>query len=158
MFDSPEALWNVLGFIYGMRAKVRDVKIELDLDLGYLLPECDKVERKMGGHLMGRVMDVEKVLAAMLHPEGSGAYSVHVEDPFLAENTGTYEVRYENGKAVCVRKLDAPGNMTVPVNTFCQLALGVVSLAQAEYQPGTVIHRNRETLERVFVQKALCSE
>lgn len=73
-------------------------------------------------------------------------------------NTGTYEVRYEDGKTVCVSKSDAPGDMTVPVNTFCQLALGVVSLAQAEYRPGTVIHGNRETLEGVFVQKALYSE
>lgn len=158
VYDSPEAFRNVLGFIYGMRAKVNNVRLELldTIDLSTLLPECDKVQRKLGGHLMGRVLDPEKVLALMKHPEDSGSYTVHIEDSFLTENTGTYAVSYKNGRAVSVEKTNAAADFEISNQTFCQLALGIISPAEAEYRDGTKINSNGKVLEQVFVKKIVC--
>ena len=90
-FDGPEGLRSIFGFIYGIRSKITDVRLTLprEMDLGLIMPECDDVERRIGGHRMGRVLDVTKMLSLMRHPAGEGVYRIRVEDAFLPENTGT---------------------------------------------------------------------
>ena len=158
VYDSPETFRNVLGFIYGMRAKVNSVSMELwdSIDLSTLIPECDKAERKLGGHQMGRVLDAEKVLRLMSYPADSGSCSIHIEDDFLPENTGTYAVKYENGKAILVEKTDAAADLEVTEQTFCQLVLGIITPGEAVYREGTKINSNQEILERFFVRKTVC--
>ena len=159
-FTDPEALRNVFGFIYGMRAKITEVKLDLptEIDLSLMMPECDKVERKMGGHTMARVLNVEAVLGQMKHPAGQGTYRIHIDDKFLPENTGTYEVCYEDGRAVRVNRTDEAADMTVTVETFCQLAIGLVDLQAALYRTGTRILGNEEVLRQVFVRKRILTD
>jgi len=157
VFDSPEALKSVFGFFYGMRAKVTAVSVELprDVDLSLMLPECDSVERKLDGHVTARVLNPDKVLLALKQPEGEGRYSIHVEDAFLPENTGTYTVCYKGGKAVAVSREAANADLELTVETFCQLAVGLTDLNGALYREGTRVNSNRELLDRVFVKKPL---
>ncbi len=156
-FDSPEALRNLFGFIYGMRAKITDVKFTFprELDLALLLPECDDVERKLGGHLMGRVLNIEKVLMMLRHPAGQGTYRIHIDDKFLAENTGTYEVSFVDGHAESVRKVQAEADLVVTVETFLQLAIGLADLDAALFREGSRLNSNGELLRSVFVKKQI---
>ncbi|WP_350455104.1 GNAT family N-acetyltransferase [Slackia heliotrinireducens] len=156
-FATPDALHSVFGFIYGMRAKATGVSMELpvDLDLSVFLPECGNVERSLDGHVMARVLDVERVLRAMRHPEGAGAYRIRVEDAVLEENTGTYAVRFADGKATDVFKTDEAADLEVTVETFCQLAVGRVDLNAAPYRPNTKLNSNADLLKRVFVRKPM---
>lgn len=156
-FEEPRALRSLFGFIYGLRAKITEVSLSLptEVDLALFLPEGDKVERKLEGHIMLRVLDAAGVLGALRHPDGAGEYSVRIEDGFLPENTGTYVVRYEDGKAVSVTKGGGDADMTVTEETFCQLAAGLIDLAAAEYRGGTAVRANRAVLEKVFSRKPL---
>ncbi len=155
VYDSPQAFRNVLGFIYGMRAKLTDVCLSpMDgIDLGLLVPECDKVERKFEGHRMARVLDAEKVLLIKEYPQGRGRLSVHIEDAFMPENTGTYHIEYREGKALSVVKTEDQADLEVTEATFCQLVTGFCDVSEAAYRDSTKINGNRTILEQVFCKK-----
>ncbi|MEE1273167.1 MAG: GNAT family N-acetyltransferase [Olegusella sp.] len=151
-YETPEALRNVLGFMYRFRAKVNEVVFEEfdGIDLALLAPEHDRVKRTVGGHWMLRVLDVAGVLAAARYPAGEGVFTIHVEDGFLTENDGTYAVTFADGAAQTVERTDADPDLTVPVTTFAQLAAGAISLREALYRPDTQLAGNAELLQRVY--------
>ena len=152
VYDSPEAFRSVLAFIYGMRAKLVNVVITIPekLDLSFLIPECSHAEQTLGGHLMGRVLDVEKALQLMYQPEGTGEYHIRVVDEFLSENTGTYLVTYRDGKTEKVERTEQEADLEVGIGTFSQLAVGLYRLQTALYREGTILTANDEILYRVF--------
>ena len=98
----------------------------------------------------------EEELRLMSYPADSGSCSIHIEDDFLPENTGTYAVKYENGKAILVERMDAAADLEVTEQTFCQLVLGIITPGEAVYREGTKINSNQEILERFFVRKTVC--
>ncbi len=157
VFDGPEALRSVFGFFHAMRAKITHVEMETptDLDLSLLLPECGKVERRLEGYMMARALNAREVLSALRYGDVSGSFSVHVEDGFLPENTGSYAVDVESGKAVSVTQFDGSADLDLIAETFCQLAIGRIDLPAALYRGGTVLHGNEDLLRRVFVKKPL---
>ncbi len=156
-YRSPEVFHSILGFIYGMRAKLTDVTFTLprELDLSLLLPECNKVERKISGHRMGRVLNVERVLSLLRYPKEKGSFHICIEDAFLPENTGTYAVAYADGCAVDVAQTDGEADLSVTVETFLQMAIGLVNLDGALFRRGSRLYGNEETLRKVFVRKML---
>lgn len=158
IYDSPEAFRNVLGFIYGMRAKLTDICFTLmtPIDLALLLPECNKIERKLKGDTMARVLDVEGILLIRQYPQEPGHFSIRIEDMFLPENTGTYQVAYQNRQAVSVRKTNGTADIEVTETTFCQLAIGFINLSEALYKEGTKINGNQVTLECIFIKRLVC--
>ena len=120
-----------------------------------LLPEGDDVERRISGHLMGRVLNVEKVLMLMRHPKGEGHYCIQVNDQFLPENTGIYEIIYRDGQAISVAKTEKEPDLTVTIESFLQLAIGLADLDAGLFREGTFLHANKETLKQVFIRKSL---
>ena len=159
IYDSPEAFKNVMGFVYGMRAKLINVIINVPdhIDLSVLIPECDHMEQTLGGHLMGRVLDPEKVLTLMKQPEGKGSYTLCLKDDFLEENSGIFTVNYQDGKTVDVSKggTEKEADLVLDIRTFSQLCAGLLSLDQAVYREGTVLCKNQETLTQVFQKKLI---
>ena len=172
VYDGPEAFLGILGFLYCMRAKVTHVVFELldDIDLAALVPECDKVERKLGGHYMARILDVGRALELMGHPVGSGSYTLRVDDAFMPCNSGNYHVTYEGGKAQ-VEKVgggientgttggspDAAGvDLEVPQGVLCQLVLGRIGMGDALLRPGVLLNGNEDVLTKVFTRRTVC--
>ena len=157
IFDSPEAFSSALGFIYGMRAKLEKVILEIpeNVHMAFLLPECDHVEEKLAGHLMGRVLEVKHVLQLLRQPNGRGCYRIRVEDPFLPENTGTWEVSFSDGKSVDVTRTEVPADLIVNITTFTQLALGLYPFRQALYRPGTVLYGQEAIFSALFTKKVI---
>ncbi len=155
IYDSPEAFCSVLGFIYGMRAKIVNVTMELPdhIDLSVMIPECSHAEQTLSGHLMGRVLDVEKVLRLMRQPQGSGSYSVCVLDELLPKNNGTFTVAYQDGKTAAVTRTDGDADIVTRIETFSQMAVGLYGLETACYRPETVINGNKEILKQAFCKK-----
>ena len=159
VYDGPATLRNILGFMYGMRAKLTDVVVEHgnDLDLALLVPEPDEVQAKLTGHFMARTLDVARVLEAMRYPNEPGFFSVWVDDDFLPENTGRYNVMFDHGcchEVVHATDVDpSAADLVVDVRTFTQLAVGLVDLRAAELRANTAVNANRQTLERVFVRR-----
>ena len=92
-----------------------------------------------------------KALAGKPCPEGA-AYTIAVEDQLLPENSGTFQVRRQNGETT-VERTAAPADLTLDVRTLTQLLLGTLSLEEALYKPDVVLAANRETLEKVFPKR-----
>lgn len=155
VYDSPEALRNVLGFFYTMRAKIKNVTLTLPggPDLSLLAPESNKVTRKLESRSMVRALDPVQILQKMRQPEGEGSYTLRIEDGFLSENTATYRVCWRDSAAVTVELTDAPADAEMTTETFAQAAIGLIDLRDAAYRAGTKVHTNRAALERVFVRK-----
>ena len=151
-FDSPQALRSIFAFIYGMRAKIRQVQMSLpaDVDLSLMLPEPDLMERELDSHYTARALNIEKILAAMSQPGERGSYSLHITDSFLPDNTGTYRVTFAQGKTESVQKGEGPADLALTVETFCQLAVGLIGLEAALYREGTLLKSKRELLKKVF--------
>lgn len=82
-----------------------------------------------------------------------------VTDAFMTENTGSYQVSYQDGKAVSVEKSDdttKTADLEVDETTLVQLLVGRADLEEAEYRTGTKVNANRKTLEKAFVHKTIC--
>ena len=152
VYNRPESFRSVLGFIYGMRAKVVDVSVELmdRLDLSTILPECGKVKRELDGHLMVRILDAERALREMRYPAGNGRFTIKVEDAFLPDNSGVYSVEYSDGKAIKVIPGGGEADLDVTVETLTQLMVGLITVTGAEFREGTTLRSNRDTFESVF--------
>ena len=158
VYTSPEAFRNVLGFIYGMRAKITEVNLELldDLDLAILVPEADHVERRLDGHAMARVLDPEAVLACLPFPE-PGRFAVRLADDFLPENSGVYAVTGAPGQISCVVKREGEADLEVNAQTFCQLVTGLITPAEAAFRPGTRLLSNETFLAKLFVRRPVAN-
>lgn len=154
-YDDLRSLRSMLGFVWGLRAKVVAVEIETaeDVDLGLLVGEYDHVKRRLGGHVMARALDVERVLRARRYPQGQTSFSLYVEDAFMPENTGTYAVSVSADGAVEVRRAEAHPDIEMDIQTFTQLAIGMTDLAQELRLEHVTLHANREALERAFVRR-----
>ncbi len=157
VFDSPDALRNVFGFFYGMRAKIRDISFEMprNIDMSIILPECDSIKRSLDGHVTMRALNIKKILYVLRQPEGKGEYSIHITDKFIDENTGTYKVRYENCKTIDVQKNKDDADLDITVETFCQLAAGLIDIDQSIYREGTKLNKNKGLLQKVFYKKPI---
>lgn len=155
VYDSPEAFRGILGFLYRMRAKVSHVRFDLmdDLDLATILPECEDVERTLGGHVMARLLDVGRALELMPHPQAAGSYVVGVKDDFMSENTGAYRVTFTPVGGAQVALTNDPVDMEVTEQTLCQLVVGRISLDDALYREGTTVRANGSVLRQVFVRR-----
>ena len=162
VYDSPQTFRSILGFIYGMRAKLINVILRIpdEIDMAILIPECDHAQQTIEGHLMGRVLNVEKVLSALSQPEGSGYYTIQITDSFLPENTGIYHVEYMDGKTISVTKKEEGSDfdLSVGIETFSQLSAGVYGLRTAAFRSGTVICGKERILEQVFRKKIIFAE
>lgn len=158
VYDSPDALHHIFGFIYKMRAKCEHLSIHLPdgIDLALLVPNSDKVVRTLSSHSMLRILDVKKALRLMRHPEDQGSYVLQVRDDFLEENSGCYKVNYAYGKVERVEVLaHAEADLTVTEQTLTQMVIGLINLDTATYRLGTKLHSNHETLAKVFVKKCI---
>jgi len=154
-FADKQAFYDLMSFLHRFSSEGQDVEMFVpgNLPLSALLQEPYDITTGSFSRPMARAVRVEKVLEALRHPKDNGTYSVYIEDPFLPANEGCYRVRYAKDGAVSVTRCEGDADLRVSVQTFTQLALGVLSLEQAAYKSDVQINGNEETLRQVFVQK-----
>lgn len=160
VYDSPQSLLGALGFLYGMRAKVSHVNLDIpdDIDLGTILPECGKIERTKGGHVMARLLDVRRALSLMPHPLEEGQYALRVTDKFMPQNSGVYQVNFtsEDTQVIKTDGQAASCDLELTEETLVMLVIGVIGLDEALYRPNTCLHGNELLLRKVFRTRAVC--
>ncbi len=154
IYDTPETFRNMLGFIGGMSAKIRNVEFEMleDLDLTDLLPEGDQIERTLDSHILMRALNVKDLLSRIC-TDTVGSFTIEVQDEFLG-NTEKYEVILDGDKTD-VNEANTEADITVSIQTFTQLITGKIGAIDAAYKVGTIVRREREILKKVFVKKAI---
>ena len=154
-WDSKEAFYGILGFLYRLSAQYAYVEAVFPscIDMRTLIPEVYHVEQKIDFHGMFRVVDVEKALRLMRHPQGKGSYTIGIKDDFIPDNTGVYAVAYENGSAVSVQRALVDADLSCNVTTLAQLTLGYAPLSTLRMRPDVTITGHEEVLNAVFIKK-----
>lgn len=124
-FVGEEGLKGLLKHIRSYRGHFQKVKLTLpkEVHLEQVLPEvsggCRRTLEFAG---MGRVIHVEKALKAASY-RGTGKLSFKLNDPWIPENNGVFEVSFEDGKCTQIR----PGTSwekEFDIGNFSRLLLG----------------------------------
>ena len=157
-FADIEGFYDLMRFLYRYTAFAQTIEILIPEDFPFcsLLVSAADVQYRFETKIMARALHVENIMKAMRHPREDGAYTLFVTDPLLAENEGCYRVAYTKNGSVSVSRCNAANRTTdlqLSVESFAQLALGYLRLADAEYKPDVTVQSNREVLEKVFVHK-----
>lgn len=154
VWNSPAALCAALGFLYRMRAKVSHINFELpDLDLSTLMPESDRVEQRVDSHVMARMLDVPTLLRLMPQPYDQGSYVLDIEDVFLPEVAGRWQIAYEAGRTTSVERTDAEPDFIADETSACQLILGRAGLQDALYRFDVQVLGNADVLAHAFTRR-----
>lgn len=157
-FLTPEDLCQMLGFLYRLRAQYAAVDIILpeEVPLMAMLPDGIEVKHSCPPQGQLRVVNVQETLKAMRYPQEKGSAVIAVEDSFLSENTGTYCVSFEGGKALRVEKVQQmQPDIQLSIQRFSQMVTGFLSFSQAVYVSGVQIFKNHDVLEKIFVHKSI---
>ena len=151
-WTSPEGFRSVLGFLARFTADYGTMEIptptEMDLRL-YVRNPYDVEMHPQCDHMV-RVIHAEKLLSLIAKPRGA-SFTIEVSgDEQLPENNGIWHA--------AGRKVTPYGgrpDLSVSVRALGQLAVGAVSLAEAEYRDDVTVHANRELLAKVFRRKPI---
>jgi len=154
-FVNNNGFYDLMRFLYRYTAFAQTIEILIPEDFPFcsLLASAADVQYSFEAKTMVRALHVENILKAMRHPREDGVYTLSVTDHLLTENEGCYQVAYTKNGNVSVSRCDAAADLQLSVETFAQLALGYLSLADAEYKPDVTVQSNREVLQTVFVRK-----
>jgi len=157
VFVDQEALYGTLSLLSSMASLADDTmrwQAPMFIPFTDILPENWDITLKMIPRDMTRVVHVQRVLERMRYPQGRGSYRVKVLDQQLPDNTGVYEVEYEEDRRMVSRTKKAP-DITVSIQAFSQLATGFRTLDDAllTRRNDLQVHNNLKTLREVFTKR-----
>lgn len=153
-YTSPKALKKIFSFLRMFEGEYE--RIEL-YDCGL----CREAEMMLKHHfhtgykilpdIMGRALNVKKLLEAHVYPREPGGFTVRVNDTLPTAN-GTYCVEY--GGACEVKTVDGEPDITLTAGAFTQIALGYRALDEksAAYLDGVTVHKDCRDFFRAFPQ------
>ena len=146
----------VLGFLARFSADYGTIRLFLprDVELMSLIrsPLAYDIQKTTEQNYMVRVVNAVKALEAIRKPEGC-SFVIRVSDELIPENSGVWQV---TGDGVCPSDLEP--DLSVSEKALGQLVTGAVSLSEALYRDDTVVMKNQETLEQIFVRKPILVE
>ena len=155
-WDGPRGLQAILGFLARFSADYGTIRLFLPRDIELLSlirsPLAYDIQKTTEQSYMIRVINAAKALETMKKPAGT-CFVIRVLDELIPENNGTWKVTSDG-----VSRTEEEPDLTVSEKALGQLVSGAVSLSEALYRDDTVVTKNRETLDRVFVRKPILVE
>lgn len=124
-YADAEGLKGLLQHIRSYRSHYKKVRFTLPVDVALerLLPEvegCCRRELRFLG--MGRVIHVENALRKARY-QGSGQVCFRLNDPYLPENNGVFQVAFQDGACVDLQREGNP-EVELDMAQFSRLLLG----------------------------------
>ncbi len=153
-YTSPDALRALLGFVTlfaGEYERVRLENIAMSPEVRLLIPQQTGMEVCVVPDIMGRVLDVKRVLELHEYPVEPGRFRIRLDDG-LGVAAGVWSVEFENGRGEAKKLPDAAeydAELTMPA--FTRLAYGCSDGTEegGRYIPGVRI-KERSDLFRAF--------
>lgn len=152
----PEGLMAIFGLLRSMGAQYFHLLWSLPdwMEVLSMFPEPYRLKATLATGGMTRVVNVKQVLEGLRHPEGSGSYTLSVEDPFLPENHGLWQVRWQEGQATAEKADTGAPDLSLDIQGLTQLAVGTVDLDGLLLgHPGNRLHASGDALRRVFTKR-----
>ena len=155
-WDGEKGFRAILGFLARFSADYGEIRLFLPRETELLnlirSPLVYDIRKTSEQSYMIRVVNAVKALEAMRKPEGC-SFVIRVSDELIPENNGTWKVSREG-----VVPTEEEPDLSVTEKALGQLIAGVVSLPEALYREDTVVYKNRDMLERVFIRKPILVE
>ena len=155
-WDGPDGLRAILGFLARFSADYGSIRLFLPRDIELLSlirsPLAYDIQKTTEQSYMIRVVNAATALETIKKPAGT-SFVVRITDELIPENNGTWKVTSD-----AVSPTEEEPDLTVTEKALGQLVSGAVSLSEALYREDTVVTKNRETLDRVFVRKPILVE
>lgn len=156
-WDGREGFYAILGFLARFTADYGTIRMFLPSSLELLSviqgPQVYDIHQTARQGYMIRPVNVKKLMEVMKKPEGC-RFVIRVKgDRQIEENNGCWEV-----SGARVIPTDKAPDLTVSIQALGQMAVGSVSLDEAEYRQDVTITGNADTLRKVFIRKPILVE
>ena len=155
-WDGVKGFQAILGFLARFSADYGTIRLFLPRDIELLSlirsPLAYEIQKTTRQDYMVRVVNAVRALEAIRKPEGC-SFVIRVSDELIPENSGVWQVSCDG-----VQPSDREPDLSVSEKALGQLVTGAVSLSEALYREDTVVMKNRELLDRVFIRKPILVE
>jgi predicted acetyltransferase len=157
-----EGMYGALSLLSGMSSQYSNFtwKAPTFINATDIVDELWELNISYSPSYQTRIVNVPKALELMRRPEGSGRYTVEVDDDFMPVNNGTYLVEYSPSGSK-VSKTDDDADLSCDMPVLSQLVMGYRTLDDAlvTRKEGLDVNDNIETLRKVFTARPQhCSE
>ncbi len=168
LFTDVCGLLGILALMRGFASDHTSVRFTLPeeceiepLILELSLNACTRTRGNMG---MMRVIHVQKALELARY-RGSGELTLRILDEQIQENNGVFSVRFEQNRAVCVKRLPAEekAQLSMTIQDFSRFIIGAFETETMSFC-GQLVWEGKgapdtasfEKLGRVFYKKPCC--
>ncbi len=156
-FLTPEALYGLLGFLRNYDGIVKRLVVQKQYQGSPFACIADRitgVSYENDGCAAGRIYDMTKILKSNAYPENHGHFRLLSVDEF-EQNSGVFDVEYQNGKAVVTRKADGDYDISLTPAAAARLMLaGEGHTAETSaYVNGTEIRGNADDFFAAFAHR-----
>lgn len=154
-WTSPEGFNAILGFLGRFEADYGTIQLPLPagIDL-YRIIRTDvaySIKKTPRQDFMARVINVQKLLETINKPENTDFY-IQVTDEIIPENNGLWHVTSDYVERTMVRIMPT---LCVNQRILAQLAIGALTMEEAELDSEVVINGDKDMLRHVFIQKPI---
>ncbi len=146
IWSNERALKGILGFLSSQRDQIKAVEYHDHFDLPFeqILKDPLMVDGKhnmtlgtetawIGSGLMGRIIQLRKVLAQGKFGDGSGRITLNIQDELNPENSVPISVEFDSGRVEFINKKTTDLSLTTDIATFSSIYWGVLSYRDAVY-------------------------
>lgn len=152
-FEGRRGFEAILGFLARFELDYDTIELWLPTETELLTlirsPRSSEIAKRTRDNLMVRTVNAARVLELLQKP-ADARFTIRIRDPFIPENDGIF-----TAEGSAVSRTENEPDLDVSVGAFSQMAVGAVSLREAELRPDVTVHGNRETLARIFVRKPI---
>lgn len=157
-FADVKSLCAMLEFLSTFSSQYEFATIPLPphVSLTGLIPELQygQVTRTMEFTGMARIVNVKKAFK-LAKCKGSGKITVAVDDDTIENNTGIYQIKFNDGVVTDVTVTDEEPDIETDIQNLSRLLTGAMDLADSALFPKVKIIKNIDELSKVFYKKPL---
>lgn len=146
MFTGRKPLEEIIGFLRSFEGNFDRIVFEslpFDSPVTFLANDLKKTTRTVHDAAMARILDLESVLKKAVPREGSGRFTVRLEDG-TEKNHGTFSVAFSDGKAEVRRTEDEPEIILSAPAAARLLLYGITDPAELSYMDGVTIRSSNK--------------
>lgn len=155
VFNSPAALYAILGFLRMYEGELDTIKLHdcaMSPEIDMVLRHYTHTKYTIIPDIMGRVLNVPRMLEANRYPVEGGRFSFRLEDS-LPYTRGCWSVEYADKKCE-IKKLDdgASVDFELPMPAFTAMVYGYEAYTPENcvYLPGMKLHNPDSDFFRVY--------
>ncbi len=155
-FSDMEGFKGLLNHTLAYSAYYEHVifKLPLDINITSYINEWSLYSHKRENWFNGmvRVVNVQKTLMLAKY-QGCGSLVMNITDNQIEQNNNTFEVIFENGKAISVEISSKPCDIELSINDFSRLIIGTHSTHELKYIEQVKVNSDLDKIGKVFYKK-----